>query len=73
MDSCAEETDGTGSTARIDAIMKVAASTIALKPITDRPCKALIFSHFDIEFRAARNVWQDIRLLVAKSARSSMW
>jgi hypothetical protein len=71
--SCAEATDGTGSTARIDALMKVTASTIALKILTDRPCKALIFSHFDIEFRAARNAWQDIRLLVAKSSRSSMW
>ena len=63
--SCAEAMDGTGSTARIDALMKVTASTIALKTITDRLCKAPICSHFDFEFRAARNAWQDIRLLVA--------
>jgi hypothetical protein len=63
--SCAEAIDGTGSTAKIDALMKVTASTIALKILTDRPCKAPIFSHFDFEFRAARNAWHDIRLLVA--------
>jgi hypothetical protein len=63
--SCAEATDGTGSTAMIDALMKVTASTIALKIITDRPFKAPIFSHFEFEFRAARNAWQDIRLPVA--------
>jgi len=63
--SCAEATDGTGSTAKIDAVMIVTASAIVPKIITDRPFRAPIFSHFEFEFRAARNAWHDIRIPVA--------